>query len=53
MEGIVGSMNWNACKDCKHYRPTKGGCKPMDEGTDNLLVKYDFVECGDFEYKAT
>lgn len=47
----VGSMDWDACDECKHYPPDTGGCDV--NGWDNCEVDGDFVVCRSFEPRPT
>lgn len=53
MEGIVGSLNWSTCEYCKHYRPDKGGCEPLDTCSVQgeileMNINWDQVSCTQF-----
>ena len=31
MDGSIGTMNWEDCEYCVHYRPDVGGCIPLEK----------------------
>lgn len=49
---IVGNLNWACCQECRHYRADKGGCDPLDERSDSILVidfESEYVRCEEFQ----
>jgi hypothetical protein len=47
----VGSLDWEACERCVHYRPNRGGCTPLDEQDEDILVidlLNELVTCTEF-----
>jgi hypothetical protein len=46
MSAVIGMLDWDACNDCKHYPPDRGGCEV--DGMDNVEIDYDFVVCRSF-----
>lgn len=51
MDATIGLLTWDACENCKYYRPKKGGCQPLDDNLVELKVDSDFVECEQFQPK--
>lgn len=56
MSNIVGSLSWEGCIECKHYREEEGGCAPLDaDGAEILSLaefESDYVICEQFEVKT-
>ena len=50
----IGDLDWWACKYCRHYRPSKGGCLPLDKDEVTLTFgpnNADSVECSKYDPK--
>ncbi len=46
----VGRMNWNACKNCRHYPPERGGCD-VEAGPEDFELEGDWLICTSFRPK--
>ena len=50
----IGYISWAECEGCKHYRPVKGGCDPVDKlGSDIAEIDFDInaIYCREYEEK--
>jgi hypothetical protein len=51
-DNVVATIDYSpACLLCKHYRPEKGGCDPLDESGAGILtidMIYEVVRCEKF-----
>jgi len=46
MSEIIGSMNWDACKDCKYSDELFGGCIfDVPESIEMMVLNGDYIEC--------
>ena len=46
-KGVVGSLTWDDCRDCKHYDSVKG-CT-VTGNADSYTVENEEVYCNDFK----
>ena len=57
MKGIIGTIHWDGCDDCKYYDEENGGCLQIDHSRsrwdDSLYVDLDMddIVCTCFEEK--
>lgn len=51
-DSLIGSIGWDACKDCQHSDPQEGGCSVAERDLglweDALTVEHESVYCGSF-----
>ncbi|MDE2440731.1 MAG: hypothetical protein KGP14_06880 [Betaproteobacteria bacterium] len=49
----IGTIHWDACDLCKHFRRDVGGCNPLDECDPDDIITLDLifetVNCTRFE----